>query len=199
VLSEAEIVALWRVCDEIGYPWGPLIQLLLLTGQREREVGDLVWSELGDLEKRVWSLPSSRTKNRRARIVHLSDLALEVIRKIPKFGEHDFVFSITGAKPVQSYGDVKVRIDRRLAELLGDVEPWVYHDLRRTCTTGMASFGIPLHVADKVLNHQSGVIRGVAAVYNKFDYREEKRDALNKWGEFVARLVGANIVALRAR
>jgi integrase len=131
-------------------------------------------------------------------IVHLSDLAIEVINKLPKFVDEHFVFSISGVKPVQAYGDVKLRLDRRLGELLGTVEPWTYHDLRRTCTTGMAQLGIPPHVADKVLNHQSGVIRGVAAVYNKFDYGDERRDALNRWGEYVARLAGANVVAMRA-
>jgi integrase len=130
VLSESEIIALWRVCDEIGYPYGPIVQLLILTGQREREIGDMSWHELGDLEKRILSLPSTRTKNHRAHDVHLFDLALEIIGRVPKFTDGaGFLFSVDGTKPVESYADAKEKIDRRMTELLGDVEPWVFHDL----------------------------------------------------------------------
>jgi hypothetical protein len=79
---------------------------------------------------------------------------------------------------VASYSNAKRRIDARMAELLGDVEPWVLHDLRRTATTGMARLGVPPHVADRVLNHRSGTISGVAAVYNQFEYLDERREAL---------------------
>jgi hypothetical protein len=66
----------------------------------------------------------------------------------------------------------------------------------RTVTTGMARLGVARHIADKILNHTAGSIRGVAAVYNRFSYLQERRDALNQWGQFVARLVGKNIVAM---
>jgi integrase len=197
VLSEGEIVALWQICDQIKYPFGPLVQLLLLTGQREREVGDLPWSEI-DLDKRVWNLPGTRTKNGHPNIVHLSDLTMEILGKLYHFVGSDFIFSVTGCAPVTSYADAKERIDKLLAEKLGPVEPWVYHDIRRTCTTGMAELGVMPHVAERVLNHKSGVIKGVAGVYNKFTYRDESKAALNKWGDRVATLVGANVVALRA-
>jgi integrase len=201
VLSDPEIKALWQVAEEIGYPFGPIVQLLLLTGQREREVGDLVWSEI---KGRVWTLPGERAKNHRAHDIHLSDLAFEILDKLPRFvGDAGYLFSIDGTRPVQSYSDAKARIDRRLGELLPGMEPWVLHDLRRTCTTGMARLGIPPHVADKVLNHRTGVISGVAGVYNKFQYLDDREDALDRWGEFVEALVypdraGSNVVALRA-
>jgi hypothetical protein len=105
--------------------------------------------------------------------VHLSDLAIEIIGRLPRFA--GFVFSVTGEQPVEAYSDAKTAIDKRLAAILPGMEPWVMHDLRRTCTTGMAQLGIPPHIADKVLNHQSGVIRGVATVYNKFDYQGRAR------------------------
>jgi integrase len=125
----------------------------LLTGQRLREVGDLPWRGELDLERRIWSLPSTRTKNHRPHDVHLSDLAMEVIGKLPRFVGSDFVFSVTGEKPVQGYADIKYRIDARLAEL-GSVEPWTYHDLRRTCATGMADLNVAPHVLDRVLARQ---------------------------------------------
>ena len=70
------------------------------------------------------------------------------------------------------------------------VEGWTLHDLRRTATTGMAGLGIAPHVVDKILNHKSGAIRGVAAVYNRHGYLEERREALEAWGKRVMSLAG---------
>jgi integrase len=209
VLSEDEIKALWRICDDdLKFPFGPLVQLLLLTGQREREIGNMTWPEL-DLDRRVLSLPSTRTKNGRAHSVHLSDLTLEEIGKLPRFGDaKGYVFSLNGTKPVESYSDAKVRIDKRLAELLPDTEPWTFHDLRRTMTTMMADsetgLGIAPHVVDKILNHVSGSISGVARVYNRNEYAPERRAALDAWGRYLESLVYPdraqdNVVALHGR
>jgi integrase len=71
------------------------------------------------------------------------------------------------------------------------VSDWTLHDLRRTAATGMARLGFPPHVVEKVLNHTSGTIRGVAAVYNRFAYAEERRAALDAWGKHVAEAVRA--------
>jgi integrase len=89
---------------------------------------------------------------------------------------------------------------RRLDELAG-VRDWRLHDLRRTATTGMAKLGVEPHVADRILNHKQGVIRGVAAVYNRHAYLDERRAALNLWAGYVLRLVqptDAEVVTLRA-
>lgn len=205
VLSAAEIKALWQVCDEVGYPYGPILQLLFLTGARKREIGEMPWREL-DRDNRVWHLPGPRAKNGRAHDIHLSDLALEIIGRLPKRPDGDFVFSVTGAQPVRggSYSFAKAQIDRRLAAILGPVEGWVMHDLRRTATTFMAELGVGHHVADKVLNHQSGVIRGTARVYNRFGYVPERREALEVLGRFVEALVypqraQTNVIEMRAR
>jgi integrase len=96
-------------------------------------------------------------------------------------------------KPVRGFGHAK----QRVVDYMGSAQPWRLHDLRRTCTTGMARLGVAPHVADRVLNHQSGTISGVAAVYNRFQYLDERRDALNAWGCWLAQKVGANVVALR--
>jgi len=77
-------------------------------------------------------------------------------------------------------------------------EPWTLHDLRRTFASGMASLGVAPHVADKCLNHVAGTIHGVAAVYNRFEYRDERRAASILWGEHHERLVGENVILLRA-
>lgn len=179
----------------------PLFQLLLLTAQRENEVAGMRWSEL-DLENRVWHLPVSRTKNGKAHDVHLSEQAMEIIESRHRFkpepGRPDFVFSLDGRRPVGGLESAK----SRLAELMG-VSDWELHDLRHTATTGLARLDVPLHVAERVLNHTSGTISGVAAVYDRFTYQDERREALAKWGAFVQQLVNPEtaqqkVVGLRA-
>jgi integrase len=176
--------------------------MLLLTGQRLNEVGGMRWGELHLVEHRVWHLPAARTKNSKAHDVALSNQAIEIINSLPCFaalpGKPDFVFSVRGDRAVVGFSDAK----KGLNKLMG-VADWTLHDLRRTATTGMARLGIPPHVADRVLNHTSGTISGVAAVYNRFQYLDERRDALAAWGKFVEQLVDPetaqqNVVALRA-
>jgi integrase len=191
-LDVEEIKSFWSACERLGWPVGPIFQLLLLTGQREREVGELVWSEL-NLAERIWNIPATRTKNGKAHIVHLSDLAVEIITKLPMINGSKYVFTISGTAPFTNYDYAKKRIQR----LMGGATDWRPHDLRRTATTVMAEIGIAPHVADRVLNHQSGTISGVAAVYNRFAYLEERKTALHALGSYIARLVGRNVVPLR--
>ena len=95
-----------------------------------------------------------------------------------------YVFSVLGTKPFQEFSKAKRELDR-----LSGVTGWRLHDLRRTCVSGMARLGIAPHVADKILNHQSGTISGVAAVYQRHDFLAERKDALNRWGEHVSGLL----------
>ena len=95
-----------------------------------------------------------------------------------------FVFSLTGTKPFQSFSAAKRELDK-----LSSVSSWRLHDLRRTCVSGMTRLGVAPHVADKVLNHQSGTISGVAAVYQRHEFLTERKDALERWGAHVGRLL----------
>jgi hypothetical protein len=72
------------------------------------------------------------------------------------------------------------------------IPPWRLHDLRRTAASEMAALNQPIHVVEAVLNHKSGTISGIAAVYNVHDYAIEKRQALSAWASFVASLVADN-------
>jgi integrase len=177
--------------------------LLLLTAQRESEVAGMRWSEL-DIEKRIWTLPRERTKSDRGHVVHLSAFACEILDGLTRTG--DFVFAINGEKPVSGFGAAKRRLDALMAaqvRLTGGAEipPWVLHDLRRTATTIMARLNVAPHIADKILNHTGGTIRGVAATYNRFAYFDERKAALEVLGRCVENLVRpapANVVAIQA-
>jgi integrase len=201
VLTDDEVVAFWTATEGLGHPFGHLFRLLLLTAQRESEVAGLRWSELGDLDARRWEIPTNRTKNRKAHTVHLSDLAIEVLDQVPRIAEQDLLFSGSGRTPVSGFSNAKRRLDQRIAQISGaEIPGWVLHDLRRTATTGLARLGIAPHVADKILNHTAGTIRGTALVYNRFEYFDERKAALEAWGRYIEGLIGRepqNVVPMR--
>ena len=181
VLDDKDLTRIIRAARQIGGPYGSIVELLALTGQRREEVAQLTWDEV-DLAGRTWTLPASRTKNGKPHIVHLSKPAIAVLLRTPKLGK--FVFSLSGTKPFQSFSAAKRELDK-----LSGVSEWRLHDLRRTCVSGMARLGVPPHVADKVLNHQSGTISGVAAVYQRHEFLADRKDALERWGAHLAWLL----------
>jgi integrase len=187
VLDDAEVRSLWLACDRVPL-WGPFVKLLLLTGQRRAEVAGMTWAEL-DLDKALWSLPAARTKNRRPHEVPLSAAAVAIIREMPR--REPFVL-VNGR---HHYTRGKAAIDHAFDQ---EIPHWVFHDLRRTAASGMARLGIPVHVTEAVLNHRSGTVSGVAAIYNRHDYAAEKRNALEAWARFVLSLLqpAENVVRL---
>lgn len=199
VLSDDEIKLFWNACDGLGYPFGPIYRLLLLTGQRLREVAGMSWREIdGD----TWTLPGSRSKNTDEHAVPLSSKALAVLDSLPRIGGR-YVFTTTGNSPVSGFTRAKERVDKLMAEASSDPIPaFTIHDLRRTAATGMAGLRFAPHVVEAVLNHRSGTRRGVAAVYNRYSYAEEKRAALDAWARYVTQLVEGepgNVVRIGGR
>jgi len=184
ILSDDEIIAFWTGCDKSGWPYGPLFQLLLLTAQRRNEVGEMEWDEV-DLGKSIWDIPAKRAKNGKAHIVHLSEQAISILKALPQIAGSKYVFTNTGDNPVGAWSAFKARLDKYIVV----AEPFTLHDLRRTAASGMARLGIAPHVVDKVLNHTAGTIKGVARIYNKYEYGDERKTALAAWGEYVERLM----------
>ena len=182
VLTNNELASVIRAARQIGGAYGGIVEMLALTGQRREEVAQMVGDEI-DFNSRTWTLPGSRTKNGKPHIVHLSEACIKLIKRASRLGS--YVFSISGVKPFQNFTNAK----RALDELSG-VTGWRLHDLRRTCVSGMARLGVPPHVADKILNHQSGTISGVAAVYQRHDFLAERKLALEQWGQYIETLVG---------
>ena len=191
-LSDEEIRPFWLACDAIGWPFGPLAQLLLLTAQRRDELAQATWSEF-DLDRQTWTLPGERTKNGRSHIVHLSGLSVEILERLPRIASKAcWVFStgLGGDKPVSGFGRGRQRITAAMADVWGkEVAPFTLHDLRRSAATGMAALGIAPHVVDKILNHSSGKIAGVAKIYNRFEYLAEQKAALAAWAQHVESLI----------
>jgi integrase len=200
VLTEEEIRIFWGAADDLGWPFGPLFKLLLLTAQRRDEVATMEWSEV-NLETGVWTIPRHKAKNDNGHDVQLSYEAVEILKSLPRI-EGGLIFTTNGRTAVSGFSRAKERLDAMMAKAAGrDIEPWILHDLRRTATTGMAGLRVAPHVVDRILNHTSGTIRGVARVYNRFEYVDERRTALEAWGRAVDAIIngdkGSNIVPLR--
>ena len=182
VLDDHELANVILAARKTGGPYGGIVEFLALTGQRREEVARLAWQEL-DLEQRVWIIPKSRTKNAKAHVVHLSAQSISVLKRGHRQGP--VAFSLLGTKPFQEFSRAKSVLDQ-----LSGVSGWRLHDLRRTCVSGMARLGVAPHVADKILNHQSGTISGVAAVYQRHEFLAERQAALDLWGAHIGRLLG---------
>lgn len=197
VLSDAELCNIWLAADRLGGPFAALVQLLLLTGQRRDEVARMTWSEV-DLEARLWTLPAARTKNGRLHEIPLSEPAIAILTALPRIGD-SFVITNDGETAASNYGKNKQRLD---ALLPGDTPSWWLHDLRRTTASGMARLGINLPTIEKILNHASGSFGGIVGVYQRHDFAQEKRSALEAWGRHVLALTRpperSNVVTLSA-
>jgi integrase len=217
VLSDDELVEVMTAADSIGWPFGPVVKLLVLTAQRRDEVAGMRWADL-DLDRAVWTIPASVAKNNKIHEVPLAPAAVAILKEMPRVGRGEFVFSTTGRTAVSGFSKAKEKVDSTILEArrkaagkaageagadLDTTHPlphWTLHDLRRTAASGMARLNIPPHVVEKLLNHVSGTIKGVAAVYNRHEYYEERRRALEAWANKVESLTqpaGSNVVALR--
>lgn len=186
VLTNAELKAVWSAATDTGYPFGNIVQLLILTGQRRGEVANMQWDHL-DVDDAVWSIPAALTKNSQPHTVPLSPPALEILQSIPRLHEQ-FVFPAKGRTNTSfsGFGKCKQRLDLLIAAANQEpLAPWKLHDLRRTADTGMAALGTQPHVIERVLNHISGTFAGVAGTYNRYDYLDEMRDALKQWADHV--------------
>jgi integrase len=200
ILNDAELRAGWQATDKLGYPYGPLFKLLMLTGARRSEVSGAVWSEF-DLTKKLWSIPPERTKAEAAHIVPLSDDAMAVITSLPRFKAGDHLFSASyGVKSAHSHDKAKRRLDAEMAKLIGDFPDFIIHDIRRTVRTQLSAIpNVSDLVRELVIGHTKP---GLHKVYDQFAYLDEKRFALDSWAARLRSIVEpppANVVALGAR
>jgi integrase len=196
VLTEDEICYVLRGLDHEQSIFAPLIRILLLTGQRRAEVAGMLWSELRDLdsESALWEIPGYRTKNKHSHLVPLSRAVRDLLQELPRIA--DLVFTTTGETPVSGFGKAKARLDARLNLMRQDepMPPWTLHDLRRTMVTIMnEKLGIAPYVVEAIVNHISGPAKiGVAGVYNRALYLEDRRRALILWHDWLLSLPGRN-------
>lgn len=191
VLSDTELAALWRVADSQPSPWGVAVKLLMLTGQRRAEVIEAKRSEF-DLKAKMWTIPAERAKNDTTHLVPLSAAAVAVLKGVDEVDGSDWLFPALGNtdNPASGISKAVERIRVAVAKDMDrDVPNWSLHDIRRTVATALQRLGIRFEVTEAVLNHISGSKGGVAGVYQRHDWKAEKRTALDAWAKELDRIV----------
>lgn len=214
VLGSDEIRALWTACGAEG-KFGHFVRVLLLTGQRRNEVARMQWEHL-DLDEKIWHLPAALTKSKRGHEIPLSGSVVEILDQQSEDGPYVFGSRARRdqggnrrgvAVPMSGFSKRKLALDKAFAaHLEREPQSWRLHDLRRTCATGLAEAGEIPPVISLVLNHSVGATMGITSVYNRHQYTEEKRNALDKWARRVAEIVnpppegdGAKIIQFEQR
>jgi integrase len=203
-LSDDEIRMVWDVFEQMGYPFGRWMQIALLTLMRRAEVATMRWPDL-DLDQALWRVPA--TKGDKPHIVPLPAMAVAILKGLPRF-KGPFVFTTTGGeRPISGFSVAKKRADRLIANSLAqraqetgaEPEPmphWTPHDLRRTARSNLSRLRVPPHVAELVLAHAVG---GIQAVYDVYDYLDERRHALESWAALLSQIIVPpdNVVPMR--
>lgn len=182
VLSDSELTGLWQVAESESLPWSAALKLLMLTGTRRSEVFEAERAEF-DLKAKEWGIPAERAKNGLPHIVPLSAAALALIKSIPETEGSTKLFPADGNPERSSSGfsKARTRFRRSLDEVLKrkEGEHWTLHDIRRTVATGLQRLGVRFEVTEAVLNNVSGAKGGIAGVYQRHDWKQEKREALD--------------------
>jgi integrase len=196
-LTELELRAVWPAFDAIGYPFGVLGQLLLLTAQRRGEIAGMRWDQL-DLERALWTLPPAATKTEVEHIVPLVPAAVALLEAVPRIEGSPLVFPSlrrTSARPISGFAKPLAAVQR-----LSGTSGWTWHDLRRTCRTNLGRLGVEPHIGERILNHAVG--SDVARIYDLHRYEAQMRQALELWLHELDRLVRGGerkVVALAGR
>lgn len=217
VLADSELALIWRASGQLSGPWPSFYRLAILTGKRRAELSEMDWSEL-DRGAQEWVIPKDRTKNRNIDVVPLSDAAMAELASLahaareraslqdadiwPKNGP---VLTANGAEPIGNFSKMKRVISTIIAKANdGDELPhWTFHDLRRTFASGLQRLGVRFEVTEALLAHTGRSRAGVVGIYQRHDWKPEKRDALDKWSAHIAQIVAAsassNVVSLNER
>jgi integrase len=178
VLSDAEVAAIWRATEEPG-AFASIVRMLILTGQRREEVAGISRGEISD-DLSTWTIPANRAKNSMMHVVPLSAQARALLSDAGPIDGKSLIFpGLRGS--FNGFGKAKAHLDN-----VSGVADWRLHDLRRTVATGLQRLGVPLEVTEAILNHVSGNRAGIVGIFQRHDYEAEKRDALAKWGAYVA-------------
>jgi integrase len=197
VLTDIELRTLWQVCEDVGYPYGKLYKLLMLTGVRIAEAAGAKWTEF-DLDVCMWTIPAERYKSEQEHRLPLSKDAIALLKSLPRFARTDFVFTNGGGGPVNSFSRSWGLIIQAMKDALGEQESFGTHDIRRTVRTRLSPLA-PYEVCELIVGHAK---RGLARVYDQHRYEKEQRKALDAWARSLRSIIsggaGANVVEFAA-
>lgn len=180
VLSDDELKAVWKRAEEYGYPYGRIVQLLILTGQRRGEIAGLKWNWISDDEI---VFPEGFTKNKREHRIPIGSITKRLLNELPEINENVFPSRSSKGTTFNGWSKSKRRFDSMIS-----VPSYTLHDLRRTYSSNMARMGVQIHITEKLLNHVSGTVSGIAAVYNRYSYADEMRAAVEGFEQYIGEL-----------
>jgi integrase len=200
ILTGAELRWVWVAADQLPYPYGPVVRLLLLCGQRLTEVAAMTWLEL-NADRSLWTIPPARTKNHKEHSLPLPMLAREIIGAMPRIEDRALVFSIGGKSPPCKWSRAKRDLDAAMTTIAREergkaitIPHWVLHDLRRSFASGLQHIGVEPQVIERLLNHSSGPLSGgITAVYQRDLLLEDQRAALSAWSRYLAMVADAKL------
>ncbi len=188
--TDAELSLIWRAADTVTYPYGAIVQLLILTGTRREEIGGMKWSELNS-DRTMWTIPASRAKNGIQHQVPIVPWVRSILAELPCFAGSDLVFTTAERQRFDNYSRCKRALVAKIAEMNGGtpIAAWTLHDCRRSVASGMAKLGVALPVIEKILNHVSGPsFGGVQGIYQRHTFSDEMRAALEAWAQHLLTL-----------
>lgn len=192
-LADAELPGFWRGAAAQDWPFGPYLQVLLLTGQRRTETARMAWPDLvlgGDgielwpdlpPQTDLWRVPPEITKSGRRHYIPLPRQAVELLTKLPRLNRCDFVFPGRRAAPMSGWS--KRLPDAYAATAAEGVEAWTPHDLRRTMRTGLGRLGVDRVIAELLLDH--AISDELAAIYDRGAYWPARVAAAQAWADHV--------------
>jgi integrase len=187
VLTDEELAAVWRA-TELGGAFSGIVRMLILTGQRREEVAGMTWAEVAS-DLSTWTIPGGRAKNGATHVVPLPPLTHSLLRGVAKSDELVFP-GLCGV--FNGWSKAKSALDQS-----SGVTNWRLHDLRRTMATGLQRLGVRLEVTEQVLNHVGGSRAGIVGVYQRHDFAQEKRAALEAWDAHLATIIQAQAPAAK--
>jgi integrase len=200
VLTDAELVKIWNAAEVQSYPYGAVVQLLILTGQRRGEIAALQRSWLNGFEKTIM-LPQCLTKNGVKHTFPYGQMVARVLKSIPIRDGVDLLFPsrFGDDRPLSGWSKYK-------SEMNDGVPGWTLHDLRRTFATRLAQLRVAPHIIERLLNHKfgsianktEGMVTDVAEIYNLHRYLPEMREAIEKWENHHASLLASGSPQIRA-
>lgn len=197
VLSDPELRLIWEASDALGYPWPQFFKLSILTMQRRNEVAEIRRCEVRD---RVWTIPAERSKNGKAHDVPLSDAALAILHSCNTLGREGFFLTRFGGTGLSGFSKAKRELDAEILKIQAKeagesgtpVKPlprWTIHDFRRAGVSGLVALGHDETAVDRVLNHVPRKLNGVAGIYNRHTYADQKRIVLAAWADHIMKVV----------
>jgi integrase len=194
ILSDAELRAVWKAAEANGV-FGAFVRLALLTAQRKEKVASMRWSDVSI--DGVWDIPAEPREKSHAGKLPLPEIALDIIKAQPRFAGNPYVLAGKGTGHLNAFSRDKKAFDAKISATTGvELPHWTVHDLRRTARSLMSRAAVDFHIAERTLGHS---IKGVASVYDRHNYTEQKARALKALAGLLATILnpGDNVVSIR--